>query len=419
MDKLKKAKEIVVVGIGHVGLPLAVMLAKVGYNVTGIDINPKNVIAINSGALPMKEKHLRQFFTDEEVRKNFKGSEKPRRADVFIVCVQTPLHSASKLPDLSCVISAIESITPFLKKGNLVLIESTLPPFTCRNVIKPLIENCTGLRVGVDVFLAHCPERVMPGETINELIFNNRVIGGINSKSATMAREIYRTFVKAEIYLTDDVTAETIKLMENTYRDVNIALANEFSSVAETLGVDIKKAIELANKHPRVKILSPGIGVGGHCLPKDPWFLIHADPKNTRLILTAREVNELMPDRIASKIRRALKEIKNPKIVALGMTYKPDSSDMRESPSLEVVRILRGDGYDVSIYDNFIEDHKYKSIVDIARNADCLVVLVEHTSIKQELAKSESTVKSVMRTPILLRIGTSYKSGILDIRQRG
>jgi len=411
-------KKIVVMGIGYVGLPLAITLAKAGYKVTGVDRDKKIVEAINQGSLPIKEQYIETVFNDEKVQQNFKASESPCEANVFIVCVQTPLDRVSKLPDLSYVVSAIESITPFLKKGNLIIVESTMPPFTCRKVLKPLIEDGANLKVGKDVFLAHCPERVMPGQAFYELIHNNRIIGGINSKSAYLAREIYAAFVKGEIDLTDDVTAEMVKLMENTYRDVNIALANEFSLVAETLGIDIKEPIRLANKHPRVKILSPGIGVGGHCLPKDPWFLIHSDPKNTSLILTARKVNELMPEKVASKIRRFLRGIKNPKIVALGLTYKPDSDDFRESPSLEVIRILKEDGYEVAAYDNLVKDHGYNSILDIAKDVDCLVVLVEHTSIRKELEKFESKIKSVMRTPIILRIGTSYKPDAFDVRKR-
>lgn len=410
-------KEIVVLGIGYVGLPLAITLAKTGYKVTGVDTDKKIVETLNKGSLPIKEEHIESVFNDEKVKQNLKVSEKPCKADVFIVCVQTPLDRTSKQPSLSYVVSAIESINRFLKKGNLVVIESTIPPFTCRRVVKPLIENGTSLRVGEDVFLAHCPERVMPGQSFYELIHNNRTIGGVTTESARLAKEIYSSFVKGDIDLTDDVTAEMVKLMENTYRDVNIALANEFSMVAETLGIDIKEPIRLANKHPRVKILNPGIGVGGHCLPKDPWFLIHSDPKNTNLILTARKVNESMPEKVASKIRRFLKDIKNPRIVVLGMTYKPDSDDLRESPSLEVIKILREDGYDVVAYDNLVKGHEYNSISDIARNADCVVVLVEHSSIRKELEKFENDIKPVMRTPVILRIGTSYQPDAFDSRK--
>jgi UDP-N-acetyl-D-mannosaminuronic acid dehydrogenase len=412
-------EKIVVLGVGYVGLPLAITLAKVGYKVVGVDINRKVVEAVNQGKLHLKEKGIEAAFNEGKVKRNFRASERPCAADVFIVAVQTPLDRTNKLPDLSYLVSAIRSVIPYLRKGNLIIVESTVPPLTCRNVIKPLIENCSELKVGKDVFLALCTERILPGETFHELVHNNRVIGGIDSKSGRLAKKIYSSFVKGDIDLADDVTAEVVKLMENTYRDVNIALANEFSLVAETLGIDVKEAIRLANKHPRVKILSPGIGVGGHCLPKDPWFLIHSDPKNTDLVLTARKVNELMPERVASKIRRFLRDVKDPKIVVFGLTYKPDSDDLRESPSLEVIRLLEEDGYNVKAYDNLVEGHEYDSIVDVAKNADCIVVLVEHTAIKKELEKSEHSIKAVMRSPMILRIGTSYKPDAFDVRQRG
>ncbi len=411
-------KAIVVLGIGYVGLPLAITLAKVGYKVTGVDVNKQVVKSIREGSLTIIENSIETLFNEEEVKKNFEVNEKPCDADVFIVCVQTPLDRTSKLPDLSYVVSAIESINPFLKRGNLVIVESTLPPLTCRKVLKPLIERGTKLEVGSEVFLAHCPERVMPGQTFHELIYNNRIIGGINPKSACLAREVYSSFVKGDIDLTDDVTAEMVKLMENTHRDVNIALANELSLVAETLGVDIKEAIRLANKHPRVKLLSPGIGVGGHCLPKDPWFLIHSDPKNASLILTARKVNESMPEKTASKIRKFLKDVKDPQIITLGMTYKPDSDDLRESPAIEVIKNLKEEGYNVSAYDNFVKGHKYDSIASIAKGADCIVVLVEHTSIKKELDRAENKIKAAMKNPIVLRIGTSYEPDTFDTGQR-
>ena len=412
-------KKIVVLGTGYVGLPLAITLAKAGYKVVGVDIKKEIIKTINEGLLPTKEKDIDEIFAEEKVKRNFKASEKPCDADVFIVSVPTPLESRRKVADLSYIVSAVDSILPFLKSGNLIIIESTIPPLTCREIIKPLIETSTKLKIGEDIFLAHCPERILPGNAFYELVHNNRVIGSIDSKSAHMAKEIYSSFVKGEIDIVDDITAETVKLMENIYRDVNIALANEFSLVGETLGVDTDKAIELANKHPRVNILSPGIGVGGHCIPKDPWFIIQADPKNAILISTARRVNDGMPEKIASKIRKALKDIKNPKIIALGMTYKPDSDDLRESPALEILRILKEDGYNITAYDNFVEGNKYYSIKNIAKGADCIVTLVEHTKIKEELAKAEREIKSVMRNPIFLRVGVSYTPDSYDLRQRG
>jgi len=412
-------KKVVVLGTGYVGLPLAIMLAKVGYKVIGVDIKKEIIEAINEGLLPIKEKNMDAIFAEEKVKENLTASEKPCAADVFIISVPTPLEGRRKVADLSYVISAIESVLPYLKRGDLIIIESTIPPLTCREVIKPLIEKNTKLRIGEDIFLAHCPERILPGNTFYEIVHNNRIIGSIDPKSAYMAKEIYGSFVKGDIDIVDDITAETTKLMENTYRDINIALANEFSLIAETLGINVKKAIELANKHPRVNILSPSIGVGGHCVPKDPWFLIQVDPKNAILISAARRVNENMPEKVASKIRRTLKDVAGPKIVALGMTYKPDSDDLRESPALEIIKTLKEEGYDIKGYDNFVEGHKYRSIKHIAKDADCLVVLVEHTEIGEELEKFDNEIKSVMKTPIILRLGTSYKPDIYDLRQRG
>jgi UDP-N-acetyl-D-mannosaminuronic acid dehydrogenase len=411
-------KKIVVVGTGYVGLPLAITLARVGHKVIGVDTNKKIVQTLNEGNLTIAEKDLETVFKEEKVKKNFTAMEKPCNADVFMICVQTPMDPTTKQPNLTNVTAATESILQFLKKGDLVIVESTIPPFTCRKILKPLMERSTSLKVGEDIFLAHCPERIMPGETLYELIHNNRVIGGINPKSASLAKEVYGSFVEGSIDLTDDVTAEMTKLMENTYRDVNIALANEFSLIADALGVDIKQAIYLANKHPRVEILTPGIGVGGHCLPKDPWFLVNSDPRDANLISTARKVNESMPEKTAAKIRKAVKNIRDPKIVALGLTYKPDSDDLRESPSLEIIKLLQEDGYDIQAYDNFVEGHEFKSIMGIAKNADCIVVLVEHSLVKEELNTQGDKIKSVMKTPLILRIGTSYKPDAFDIKQR-
>ena len=342
------------------------------------------------------------------MRKNLRAQKTPCEADVFIISVPTPLDEKKRIADLSQVIEGVESILPYLRRGNLVIIESTVPPLTCREIIAPLIEK-TGLKVGEDVFLCHCPERILPGDVFKEIVHNDRVIGGLDDRASQMAREIYASFVKGNLYLTDDVTAELVKLMENTYRDVNIALANEFAAVAEGLGVDIMQAIELANKHPRVDILKPGIGTGGHCIPVDPWFIKQVDPVNSRLIHTARLINDEVPYKIAAKIRQALRDIKNPRIVALGVTYKPDTYDMRNSPALKIIDLLRADGYQVEAYDPLAEGYQYSSIKDIAKGADCLVVLVEHQIIKEELAQKEAEIKKVMRHPLILRFNQQKK----------
>lgn len=396
------AKKIVVVGTGYVGLPLAIMLARAGYEVIGVDIEENVVDAINTGVLHIAEEEVKRIFQEPSVRKNLRAQKKPCPADVFIISVPTPLDERKRVADLSQVIKAVESIVPHLKAGNLIIVESTVPPLTCRDIIKPLIEK-TGLKVNKDIFLCHCPERILPGAVFEEIVNNDRIIGGMNTRAAKMSQEIYVSFVKGNLYLTDDITAEMVKLMENTYRDVNVALANEFAAVAEGLGINVLEAIRLANKHPRVKILEPGIGTGGHCIPVDPWFIKEVDPINSRLIHTARLINDEVPVNIASKIRHALKDIKNPKIIVLGMTYKADTYDVRNSPAQRIVDMLKADGYQVKAYDPMVDGCQYSSIKEIAKGADALVVLVEHKAIKQELAKKEDEIKEAMRHSMVLR----------------
>lgn len=396
------AKKIVVIGTGYVGLPLAIMLARSGYEVIGVDIEESIVNAINEGVLHLAEEEVKQIFNEPQVRKNLRAQKTPCEADVFIISVPTPLDEKKRIADLSQVIGGIESIIPYLHSGNLVIIESTVPPLTCRQIIAPIIEK-TGLKVGEDILLCHCPERILPGDVFEEIVHNDRVIGGLNGKAAEMAKEIYASFVKGNLYLTDDVTAELVKLIENMYRDVNIALANEFAAVAEGLEVDIMQAVELANKHPRVNILKPGIGTGGHCIPIDPWFIKQVDPVNSRLIHTARLINDEVPYKIAAKIRRTLKDIRNPQIIALGVTYKPDTYDTRNSPALKIVNLLREDGYQVKAYDPLAEGYQYSSVEEVAKEADCLVVLVEHQTIKEELDQQEAEIKKAMCHPFILR----------------
>lgn len=396
------AKKIVVIGTGYVGLPLAIMLARSGYEVIGIDIKDNLVFAINSGVLHLVEEDIKSIFQEPEVKRNLQAQKTVCEADVYIISVPTPLDEKKRIADLSQVTQAVESILPVLRSGNLVIVESTIPPLTCREILLPLIEK-SGLRVNRDVFLCHCPERILPGNIFEEIVNNDRIIGGLNERAAKMAREIYSSFVRGILYLTDDLTAELVKLMENTYRDVNIALANEFAAVAESLGLNIMEAIELANKHPRVSILRPGIGTGGHCIPVDPWFIKQVDPVNSRLIQTARLINNEVPYKIAAKIRHVLRDIKNPKIVALGATYKPNTYDTRNSPALKIVDLLKGDGYQVKIYDPLAEGYQYSSITSMAKGSDCLVVLVEHKIIKEELAQEEAEIKKVMRHPLILR----------------
>jgi UDP-N-acetyl-D-mannosaminuronic acid dehydrogenase len=265
----------------------------------------------------------------------------------------------------------------------------------------PILEK-SGLKVGSNLFLAHCPERILPGDVFFEIVHNDRVIGAADQKSRHLATEVYRTFVKGKLYQTDDITAELCKLLENTYRDVNIALANEFAAVAESLGIDALEVIGLANKHPRVNILKPGIGVGGHCIPIDPWFIKEVDPANSRLIFTARLVNDEMPYKIAARIRKTVRDITDPKIVAIGAAYKANADDTRESPAVEIVELLREDGYCVEHYDPLVLGMQYSSLAEICENADCLVILVEHDIVRAELGRSLETIRAAMRNPLIL-----------------
>ncbi len=396
-------KKICVLGTGYVGLPAALLLAQAGHEVVGVDIDENVVRAINEGVLHIQEDRLQAIMNEPVVRSNLSARATPCPADVFIIAVPTPLDKRRKIADLSAVQAAAESIVPHLRAGNLVILESTVPPLTCREVLAPILAK-SGLEIGKDLFLAHCPERILPGEVFHEIVHNDRIIGGMNAETRRRASEVYASFVKGKLYETDDRTAELCKLMENTYRDVNIALANEFAAVCETLGSDVHQAIEFANKHPRVNILSPGIGVGGHCIPIDPWFIKEVDPSNSRLIFAARLVNDEMPHKIAEKIRHAVRDVDNPKIVAIGAAYKPNVEDLRESPALEIVQLLRDDGYDVAHYDPLIPEFRWEtSLVEACRGADCLAVLVEHDVVREELDAVGNHLEEAMRRRHILR----------------
>lgn len=396
-------KTIVVVGTGYVGLPAALMLAKAGHRVVGVDINENIVRAINEGVMHIREDKLQALISDPAVKKNLHAQFAPCEGDVFIIAVPTPLDHRKKIADMSYVDDAVNSIIPYLREGNLVIIESTIPPLTCRERVTPMIEAKTNLVVGETVYLAHCPERILPGDIFHEIVHNDRIIGGINEITQDKAAEVYASFVKGALYKTDDVSAEFVKLTENTFRDVNIALANELNAVAETLGIDGRNAITLANKHPRVNILMPGIGVGGHCIPIDPWFIKEVDPANSRLIFTSRLINDEMPHRIAAKIRHAVRAINAPKIVAIGAAYKANTEDTRESPALEIVDLLREDGYDVTHYDPMVDDMTYQSLVEACRDADMLAILIPHNVVIDELERSREQIEHGMRTPIIAR----------------
>ncbi|MGH3366071.1 MAG: nucleotide sugar dehydrogenase [Nocardioidaceae bacterium] len=389
---------IVGVGTGYVGLPAALMWAQAGHQTIGIDIDQNLVSAINDRTLLLNESELHELLSDPDVMQNLSARTDPCPGDVFVVAVPTPVDPIKKVADLSSITEAVEQICTVLEPGNLVIIESTVPPLACRTIIGPQIEQLTGLRVPQDVLLAHCPERILPGDVFQEIVHNDRLVGGLDEASTAAATKVYLSFVKGALHPTSDLVAELSKLMENTYRDVNIALANEMAHICETLGAPTAEVLGFANKHPRVNILQPGIGVGGHCIPVDPWFLKEAAPYDSRLISTARLVNDEMPGRTAARIRRAVADIAGPRIVALGATYKRNCEDQRESPARKIVQLLREDGYHVRHLDPLVPELRCATLEAELEQADLVAVLVGHDELVTELQRLRPRLPEIMRT---------------------
>ena len=375
-------KKICVLGLGYIGLPTASTFATHGVQVVGVDINQQVVEVLRNGEIHIHEPGLRTLVQAAFHSENLRVSDKPEPADAFIIAVPTPITS-DKQADLQYVVAATESIVPHLQAGNLVMLESTSPPRTTVDLLAPILER-SGLKAGEDFFLAYSPERVLPGKILQELIENARVIGGINKVSAEAGRDLYSLFVRGEILLEDATTAEMVKLMENTYRDTNIALANEFSRLGLHYGVDIWRAIEIANLHPRVNILKPGPGVGGHCVSVDPWFLVEGAPELTPLIRQAREVNDAQPEHVIALVEEILGDLKGRRVTALGLSYKPDVDDLRESPAIEIVQSLVGKGAEVLFYEPFalgteIEGAREAlSLEEAFKDSEGIVLLVDH-----------------------------------------
>lgn len=374
-------QKICVLGLGYIGLPTASILATKGYQVLGVDISERIIKTINKGEIHIVEPDLDVLVKSAVNSGKLKASLKPEKADVFFICVPTPFKE-NHVPDISYVEAASRSIIPYLEKNNLVILESTSPPQTTLKVAEIISQS--GLKVGKDIFLAHAPERVLPGNILNEAINNDRIIGGFNPISAEVCKKFYETFVKGNIYLTNSTTAELSKLCENAYRDVNIAFANELSLICEDLEVNVWELIELANKHPRVKILNPGPGVGGHCIAVDPWFIVDASPKNSRLIKTAREINDHKPEYVIEKVIKAASKFKQPTIGCLGIAYKPNIDDLRESPSKEIAEklIKLNIGKILVCEPNLKEDHhgeiNLSSLNELIKKSDIIVALTSH-----------------------------------------
>ncbi len=371
-----------VIGLGYIGLPTASTFASHGLKVIGVDTNLQIVKGLQNSQIHIFENGLDELVHKALKSGNLTVKSSPDPADAFIIAVPTPFKDGKKA-DLDFVISAAESIVPCLRKGNLVILESTSPPRTTVEVVAPILEK-SGLLAGKDFFLAYSPERVLPGQILKELVENARIIGGVDQQSSEAGRDLYQVFVKGEIFLTDATTAEMVKLMENTYRDINIAAANEFARLADRFFVDIWEAISLANRHPRVKVLNPGPGVGGHCISVDPWFFVEAAPDIAQLIQAAREVNDSQPAYIVDFIERKIGDLTGKRISALGLAYKADVDDLRESPAIEVALLLQRAGAQVTVFEPYKPSFTIEGICsstnlgDSIKHAEVILLLVNH-----------------------------------------
>jgi UDP-N-acetyl-D-mannosaminuronic acid dehydrogenase len=392
-----------VVGLGYIGLPTAAVLAAQGVMVIGVDVNKNAVDTINQGKIHIVEPDLEALVHDVVLKGNLKAVTKPEPADAFLIAVPTPFKENHE-PDLSYIEAAVRSISPVLQKGNLVILESTSPVGATEKMADWLSEARPDLsfpnQAGeeADVSVAYCPERVLPGKVLHELVENDRVVGGLTPRCGERAANLYRLFVRGQCLITNARTAEMCKLTENAYRDVNIAFANELSMVSDELGINVWELIKLANRHPRVNILQPGPGVGGHCIAVDPWFIVDSAPNTAKLIKTAREVNDYKPQYVIARLESLIQDINSrirpPVIACLGLAFKPDIDDLRESPAIEIVKIIAEKKIGTIFIvepniDNIPADlEKFPDIqlldaVSAIRAADVVIMLVNHKEFYQ------------------------------------
>jgi len=375
-------KKICVIGLGYIGLPTAALLANKGYDVHGVDVVKTTVDTINEGRVHIVEPELDSFVKKAVKNCKLKADLIPTVADVFIIAVPTPFHDGF-IPNIDYIVSATKSISPFVKDGDIIILESTSPIGTTHKVEDVLKEN------GVDVsklYISHCPERVLPGQIMRELVENDRIVGGITKEATQKTMEFYKTFVDGEVLGTDAKTAEMAKLTENSFRDVNIAFANELSILCDKFEIDVTELINLTNRHPRVNVLKPGAGVGGHCIAVDPWFIVHAGGDDAKIIKTAREVNTYKTQWVIQKIKNEalkfeLKNSKKAKVACMGLAFKPNIDDLRESPALYITKTLLNDGLEVLAVEPNIKEYSEFKIVnyeDALKEADIIVFLVAH-----------------------------------------
>ena len=385
--------KVCIIGQGYIGLPTAALFSRNHCEVVGVDISEEMINNLNKGIIHIEEPGIGDIIKNAVKSKVYTASLTPQKADAFIITVPTPYIVENYSCDLSYVINACESILPYLEKGNTVIVESTIAPMSTDDVIKPIFEKA-GFTIGKDLYLAHCPERVLPGRIIEELIHNDRIIGGVTPECAKKASEVYGQFVEGELMLTEAKTAELSKCMENTFRDVNIALANELAKICAEIGVNALDVIKMANKHPRVNLHSPGPGVGGHCLAIDPYFIYAKAPETAKIIKLARDTNNSMPDFVCENVKKI---IKNGKIAILGVSYKGNTGDDRESPAYEIIAKLSKD-YEITIHDPHIKNPNFVSLKEAIKDADLILVLCDHNEFK---FLDYELIKKSMENPVI------------------
>ena len=379
---MKQLKKVCVIGLGYIGLPTAALLANRGYDIHGVDVNQSTIDIINRGEIHIVEPELGTFVKSAVNSGKLKADIKPAEADVFIIAVPTPFHDGF-IPNVDYVKAATLAIISYIKPGNIVILESTSPVGTTDMVEALLADN--GINIA-EIFVAHCPERVLPGKIMKELVENDRIVGGTTVAATKITANFYRDFVQGEVLETDAKTAEMAKLTENSYRDANIAFANELSILCDKFDINVWELIRLANRHPRVNILQPGAGVGGHCIAVDPWFIVHKGGKDAKMIRTAREVNNYKTEWVIEKIKNAALKFENENgrkaiVACMGLAFKPDIDDMRESPALHITKRLLNDGYPVLAVEPNISSYPDFTIVnylDAIKEADVIAFLVGH-----------------------------------------